>query len=68
MIKNYLYGEDIINDPEGAPPDDPFDVHAREVALAISKQHGISIDEAELLKQWLINFIQDNINNNEIQL
>ena len=68
MIKNYLYGEDIINDPEGAPLDDPFDVSARQIASAISRTEGISIDDAELLKQWLTNFIQDNINNEEIQL
>ena len=68
MIKNlYPYGEDA-GEPEQSPLDDPFDVTARQIALAVSRTEGISIDDAELLKQWLTNFIQDNINSEEIQL
>lgn len=63
----YPYGEDA-GEPEQSPLDDPFDVHARQIALAVGMTEGISIDDAELLKQWLTNFIQDNINNEEIQL
>jgi len=37
-----------------------FDISAYQVANAISRNESISIDEAELLKQNLINFIQEN--------
>lgn len=68
MIKNlYPYGDEA-GEPSQYPPDDPFDVSARQIASAISRTEGISIDEAELLKQWLTNFIQDNLRNEEIQL
>jgi len=52
-----------IIDPSDTPePDapyyDPFDVSARQIALAIGSNEAVTIDEIEHLKQWCISEIQ----------
>jgi hypothetical protein len=56
-----LIDVDIMTDEPDAPYYDQFDISAYQIASAISRNGEITIDEAELLKQWLTNFIQDTL-------
>lgn len=51
-------------DPQDTPePDapwyDPFDVSARQIALAVGREETVTIDEIETLKQWCIQQTQE---------
>ena len=68
MIKNIIYIDDIDGEIQNSPLADPFDVSARQIAEAIGKAEGISVEEAGLLKKWLSDYIEYNLLNEEVQL
>ena len=49
----------VIADEPEQPYYDPFDVSARQIALAVGRNEAVTIDEIETLKQWCIQQTQE---------